>query len=74
MKITKRQQYWLEIIKKQGGIYKSYSINGLPQFRIINCENQPSEGLIERLINKGALLPAGDGLFGDSQTYKTLES
>lgn len=73
MKITNRQKYWLGIIKKQNGVYKFYNQNGIAQFRIINTEKQPSNGLMERLFDHGLLIPAGDGMYGDSQTYKVSE-
>lgn len=74
MKVTKRQRYWLEIIKKQNGAYKFYNQNGVAQFKIIDTEKQPSNGLMERLFSYGLLAPAGDGMFGDSQTYKATEA
>lgn len=74
MKITKRQQYWLDIIKKQNGVYKFYNQNGIAQFKIIDSERQSSNGLMERLFSQKMLILAGDGMFGDSQTYKVLES
>lgn len=73
MKITKRQKYWLEIIKKQNGVYKFYDSNGAAQFKIINTEKQPSNGLMERLFSQGLLMPNGDGIFGDSQTYSVFQ-
>lgn len=70
MKLTKRQEYWLEIIRKQGGIYKAYDAGGLTKFKILNQEKQASQGPMERLFRSGVLIPSADGLFGDSQVYK----
>lgn len=74
MKITKRQKYWLGIIKKQKGVYKYYTPNGAAQFKIIDMEKQPSGGLMEGLFKRGLLVASDDGLFGDSQTYKAMEN
>lgn len=50
MELTKRQKYWLQIISKQNGVYKFYNENGVAQFRIIDLEAQPSNGLMEKLL------------------------
>lgn len=74
MKITKRQAHWLEIITKCGGVFKFYNSTGTPSYQILNSPQEIDKRMVERLLKKNLLAPQGDGLLGDSQTYKTMES
>lgn len=69
-KITKRQKYWLAIIKKQGGVAKYYNQFGNEDFFILTSDKKIATKMVKNLILLDLLQPCGDGLFGDSQVYE----
>lgn len=73
MKITKRQQYWIEIIERSGGLFKYYNSLDNPSYQIINSTQEIDTQMAQRLLKKGILKPQGDGFFGNSQVYKVGE-
>lgn len=72
MKITKKQQYYLEIITKCGGVFKYFNQLGTASYQILNSSQEIDKKMVERLLKKGALIPQNDGMLGESQTYKAI--
>lgn len=73
MKITKHQKYWLNKISKNGGLIKYYNLQDNMDFEVMQSKEKIRKTMALKLIDKGMLIPAGDGLFGDTQTYKAAE-
>jgi hypothetical protein len=72
--MTKTQIAALDLISTHGGLIKTYNNEkGEDYYALVSSTKTINKRIVKSLFNFKKLVPVGDGLFGDSQTYKALE-